>query len=393
MKFMNSVNDIDNAENEQINDEAVKTEEFNTKKNKEPLSIKRKYIVIAFVSFAVLVIVAFVCIISNLLFPVKAEQNQASIFIISGESAKTEMNFINSSGTDKELVLDYGQGEIIKKNIPADGNKKIELNFGRAQADTSIEVKYGFLGLKKIQTQIIVVEPAQLSFSAIRIRDKSGTDITQKKYCEPNSKVIFEAEIRNNSKKAFEREYQLVINKKVMTTKVAKWTESGDVSVTLAFKHDFKEQGLYEIKIGNSKINFICSTNDTPPANGTVLLNNNSGGKGVLKINSKYNNDIIVTLAQTSSLDKAEKRIFLKANGSATISGVKDGTYVIYVKGGKGYSNVAKDILEPTSAYKSTDSMKFESTASTYSIWTLDLGVQGGNTGITSIDNNSIPNN
>lgn len=71
--------------------------------------------------------------------------------------------------------------------------------------------------------------------------------------------------------------------------------------------------------------------------------------------------------------------------------GIEAGSYIIYVKVGKGYSKAMKDILETKYAYKTTSRMRFVSTSSSYSVWTVKMGITGGNAGYTSVDDSSIP--
>jgi hypothetical protein len=169
------------------------------------------------------------------------------------------------------------------------------------------------------------------------------------------------------------------------------WKEDRLSAAPLTYEYTFTKQGYYKVEIGNTKINFICSTNDKPPASGKVLKKKVSGGMGRLNIENKYDFPVIVTLCKSSASSKALNRIYIDKKKSATMSGIKDGSYILYIKGGTGYSKMAKDILDTSTAYKSSSPIKFATTSSTYSIWSIKLGVKGKSAGISPVDDNEVP--
>lgn len=248
------------------------------------------------------------------------------------------------------------------------------------------------MNMKKVDIKIIAIPKSQITINSNGVKIKAeNKDITSKKYYAPNKEITFTATIYNGSGKDFERNFDFKINDKIVETKKAVWYDDGPKSTELTFKYKFTKQGFYKVKIGDTNINYICSTNDKAPSNGTILKQKVSGGMGVLELTNNYNYDIIVTLAYHSSPQKAQNRIYIKAKKKATMNGLKDGTHIIYIKGGTGYSKMAKDILETKSSYKSDSKIKFRTTSSTYTIWKIRLGVYGGNMNISPVDDNSLP--
>ena len=356
---------------------------------------KRKTLLIVAGSvLALIVAVVLFLVIVNVFYPLEAAKEAETVYITRGQAAITSIEFKNKSGSPRDLKLKYGEGQTLEKTIPAKSREAVALDFGAASQDTDAVVKYGFMDTKKVNVRIVAVESHQIGFTAanIKIKDENGTDLTHKKYCDPNKKVLFEVTASNRSGKDFKKEYEMKIGDQVVQTRTADWKAPNNNSAVMTFEHVFDKQGFYKIVIGTVSINFICSTNDKPPANNKMLLHKLSGGRGVLKIENKYNHPVIVTLCREDSPDKALNKVYIRAKSSASIRGIKDGAYIIYMKGGIGYSKMARDILEPTVAYKSVKAMKFTTTSTTYSIWTVKIGVKGGNMGIVPIDDNNIPN-
>lgn len=334
-------------------------------------------------------------IIGSIFDPFQAEKEQERIYLVSGETARTSIKFYNTSGTSKKIQLSFGKNNAIEKTIPGNSSKQIPLDFGSISEDTDITVKYGFLKRSSVQIHVTAVRSHEIGVQSadIRITDEDGTDLTQKKYCPPNKKIVFQAACTNSSGKDFEREYQMRVSDGTVQTKKVKWHDSNRHLAILKFDHTFKKQGYYKVRIGNSDISITCAANDPPPSNGSFLLRRVSAGRGQMKIENHYNYPVIVTLCKKSSPDKAQNRIYLKKKSSASMPGIEDGTYIIYIKAGSGYNRMLKDILDPSVAYKFTLSMKFTTTRTKYSIWRIKLGTQGGNARTVPIDKNNIPVN
>lgn len=363
-----------------------------------PTKRQNKGAKIALIAIGVVILaVLLTFLIGILTYSFTAEKQEDTIYIFKDADAKTEIDFTNKSGSSKELTLSYdddGTKREINQSIAGKKTTPVKITFDNVTGDKTYTLKYGFLNLKKVTVNVVAVEPYQIHMSNASIKiSTEDSDITKKKYCSPNKKVTFTATISNSSKKAFEKDYEFKVNDKRIDTQTAKWEASDSTSntATVKFTYTFEKQGYYKINIGNVKLNFICSTNDTPPENGAFLKKKVSGGSGQLKIENKYSFPVIVTLCKDTATTKALNRVYMKAKSTTTMSGIKDGSYIVYVKGGKGYSKMAKDILEPQAAYKSNSPMKFTTTSTTYSIWTLTLNVKGGNTNINAIDDNSIP--
>jgi len=321
--------------------------------------------------------------------PFQAKNDVNKVYLIKGQDAKGQLEFLNNANSAKTLEVDFGSYGVEKQIIQANAEGNIEYDFGKIEDDTLIKGKYGFMNMKNIEVDVIVVDESQFTIDKSNIQIyQDKTNITNKKYVEPNKEITIEVTISNDSKKEFEREYALKIDGKTIANETAKWNH-GDDKTTISYDYKFTKQGYHKINIGDTTIDFLCSTKDKVPSNGTILKRT-SGGYGVLELTNKYDRDIIVVLAKPGD-KKATAKVFIKANKKATIRGIKDGTYIIYTKGGLGYSKVIKDFLEVDLSYKSDDKLKFKTTSGSYTIWKVTLGVYDGNMDISLVDDDAIP--
>ena len=367
-------------------EEAPIIEKEITTREKKKKSGTGKKIILALLALIVVCGAGFA--IGNFTYPFKVKEDTATTYVLAGEEAKATFTVSSKAKDDKEFKVAFANYSIKPTIIKGNGEEEVTFNFGKVEEDTSITGKYGFMNMKKLNVDVVVVDKADLKIQSSDVKIFEGkNDLTSKKYVEPNKEVTFNVVARNSSGKNFERDYDLLINGKSVAKQKAIWDSGPTANMT--FKHTFTKQGYYTIQIGDTKIAFICSTKDKAPANGT-LLKSTSGGSGVLEIKNNYSYDVIVTLAKKGSKN-ADARLYIQSKKSATVYGIKDGTYVLYVKGGSGYSNMAKDILETKTSYKSTTDMKFKTTGSSYTIWTITLNIVGGNMGSDPVDDGNIP--
>lgn len=310
-----------------------------------------------------------------LTYPLEAKEKSVDACIFNGEEATIKIDFVNKKNKSATLDLDLGKYGEKKLTIEPLKTKSLTINFEDIKKDTKITGKYGFLNLKKITINLSFIDKTQLSLSKanFRILDSLSKDISNQGYSLPNKEVSFVARIRNDSGKLFKRNYDFKINGKVIETKEAIWDNTKLKIAALTFKYTFTKQGKYKVTIGDTSIDFVVAKADKAPTNGTILKRGTSGGSGVLNIKNANNYDVIATIVSAKNPNKALDRIYIKKNKTATLSGIKDGTYLVQVKGGTSYSKILKDIIEVSGSYNPTNKVKFTTSGSTYTIWNITV--------------------
>ncbi|MFI7154123.1 hypothetical protein ACIBO2_55200 [Nonomuraea sp. NPDC050022] len=125
------------------------------------------------------------------------------------------------------------------------------------------------------------------------------------------------------------------------------------------------------------------------PRNGRILYDRVSGGQGTLKIKNGTSRDGVVTLVKGGT--KAIS-IYVRARSSASVRDVRDGTYRVYFTTGSRF-RVSKGRFSQSAVYQRfNDRLRFTTTATSRSVWTLTLNpVRGGNARTTSINPKDFP--
>jgi hypothetical protein len=125
------------------------------------------------------------------------------------------------------------------------------------------------------------------------------------------------------------------------------------------------------------------------PRNGKILYHRLGGGLGTLKIKNGTSRDGVVTLVKGKA--KAVS-IYVRARSTAGVKDVRDGTYRVYFTTGSRFST-SKGRFGRNAVYQRfNDRLKFATTATSASIWTLTLNpVRGGNARTSSINPKDFP--
>ncbi|ROT33292.1 hypothetical protein [Micromonospora sp. HM5-17] len=125
-------------------------------------------------------------------------------------------------------------------------------------------------------------------------------------------------------------------------------------------------------------------------SNGKFLKRTKSG-LGQLKIENGGSSDSVINLVRSGSKSPMVS-VYVRAKGKFTVTGVRDGTYRIYMTGGKDWDGKAKAFSRDCSFQRFEDTFKFTTTSTQYTIWTITLTpTVGGNARTSDVDPSSFP--
>ena len=132
------------------------------------------------------------------------------------------------------------------------------------------------------------------------------------------------------------------------------------------------------------------------PANGKVLTNKVKGGRGRLTIKNGNDVDAVAVLARSSKPSKALLAVYVRAGKSATVKGIKDGTYVVFFSLGKRWDSHSKVFTSNADRSRFQDTIRFKTSRTAYmitsSVWTLTLNpVIGGNAPTEDVGEGDFP--
>ncbi|MBG0820694.1 hypothetical protein HS048_08100 [Planomonospora sp. ID91781] len=125
------------------------------------------------------------------------------------------------------------------------------------------------------------------------------------------------------------------------------------------------------------------------PRNGRILYDRISGGQGTLKVKNGTSRDAVVTLVRGRT--KAIS-VYVRARSTAKINDVRDGTYRIFFTSGYRFSVSKGRFARGASYQRFDDRLRFTTTSTSATIWTLTLNpVRGGNARTTGVNPKDFP--
>jgi hypothetical protein len=135
--------------------------------------------------------------------------------------------------------------------------------------------------------------------------------------------------------------------------------------------------GTHEIAVDGRTVSFEVDQLERP-TNGTVLRNEIGGGANQLAITNNQDRDVLVVLARPGGDEPALLSVYVHADSSHTIGGLRDGTYVTYFVHGSAWSVHHEEFTQDAVFGRFDGEDVFESTGSTYTVVTLEFGATTG---------------
>jgi CARDB len=131
-------------------------------------------------------------------------------------------------------------------------------------------------------------------------------------------------------------------------------------------------------------------------ANGKVLVNKVGGGMGRLTVKNGGSHDAVVLLAKSSKPSKTLLAVYVRAGKSATVKGIRDGTYVVWFATGTRWDTHSRTFTSSRELRRFEDTMRFRTTRTStyikYSIWKVTLNAtSGGNAPTSSVGDDGFP--
>jgi hypothetical protein len=125
-------------------------------------------------------------------------------------------------------------------------------------------------------------------------------------------------------------------------------------------------------------------------ANGYLKRISNRG-LGQLKIKNSGTMDTLVSVVPRSG-SKAIGIAYVRGKGNFTVTGVRDGTYRIFVTSGVDWDASLRTFTRTCNFRKFDDTMKFSTTSTRFTVWTITLqATSGGNTPTSAVDPDQFP--
>lgn len=170
---------------------------------------------------------------------------------------------------------------------------------------------------------------------------------------------------------------------------------AGGDETTAHVAMDVPKPGPHVVAVGDLSAELLVWKIERP-TNGKVFVDRIKGGLGRLTVKNGNDVDAMIVLAKPSSPTKALLAAYVRAGKSMTVTGVRDGTYVVYFSIGTRWDAFSRTFTSDARFSRFEDTLTFDtarsSTRTTYSIWTITLhAVAGGNAPADPVDEGDFP--
>ena len=127
------------------------------------------------------------------------------------------------------------------------------------------------------------------------------------------------------------------------------------------------------------------------PGNGAVLVNSIGGGQGELRILNNSPDDLLVALAAPGPDQPALLTVYVHAQSSHTVTGIRDGVYSTYFAFGADWCTYGKEFTRNTSYGRFEQDASYASSWSYYTYYTLEMGATAGGVPTVDVPQGSFP--
>ena len=125
-------------------------------------------------------------------------------------------------------------------------------------------------------------------------------------------------------------------------------------------------------------------------SNGAVIRDSQRNGEGKFAVENGNATDAVLALTDMKSVTVVS--FYVQGNNTATISGLRDGTYYIYFMTGEDWDNAAGKFTRNVRRSRFEDTLDYATTATQYTTWRVTLHtVTGGNAPTESVSEGAFP--
>ncbi len=266
----------------------------------------------------------------------------------------------------QQVVLEVGQASTLRFDVTAGPPGDYVLDVGGATTTLSV-----------LQPAVIEVTALELQPNPAQAGGKLAAAVTVTNAGDATGTVVVKVRVDGNA-----------VAKKSVTV-------AGGQQATVNVPFTVPAPGRHTVAAGPLDEKLVVWKN-TRPATGKVLTNKIKGGRGQLTIENGNDRDAVLVLAKSAAPTKAVLAVYVRAGKSATVKGIKDGTYVVFFSLGKRWDSHSKAFTSERDQSRFEDNIRFKTTRSaymiTYSTWTLTLNpVYGGNAPTLDVGEGDFP--
>jgi hypothetical protein len=218
-----------------------------------------------------------------------------------------------------------------------------------------------------------ILTPAEIEIKSLElIPDKVNHDEESKA----------RVEVKNSGEALGTVNLSLTVDGKLLET--IELSVEGKREESAEFAINIADPGLHKVAInGVSEVLEVYFIER--PGNGTLLLNNISGGRGQLKIINNYDVDTVFMFSKSGEPLVPLLAVYIHANSSTTVRGIKDGLYIGYYSTGRDWDTHSKKFTSSADYGRYEEEFSYitsyHGSDYTYWTWTAEFGITGSGEG------------
>ena len=289
----------------------------------------------------------------------------------------TVTNIGESAGTHTlELTVD---GDVVeRRELSLEGGGSSDEVFTLTM-DTPGSAVIGAGGLT---TSVVVLAPAELTIGGVAVTP-NPVDLNSTR----EVSVLVTASNTGESQGTFTLE--LMVDGQIVETREV--TLAGGEATEQTFTVTVNNPGLHGMSVNGFDI-LLDAYMIERPANGTVLVNEIGGGSNHLTIDNQRGEDVYVVLTAPGEGQPPLLAVYVHANSSYTIRGLRSGSYTTYFVHGTEWCSYYRKFTGMADYGMFDEPSVFESNSTSYTIITLTFGATDGAWSPTSsVDPDEFP--
>ncbi len=268
------------------------------------------------------------------------------------------------------LLIDDNKVNSKKVNLDAQSSKKVVFDLTGQYKPGDYLVNIGMGAFEIVQDNHLqslkILKPAEFHINNLQL---TPDQIDHKEEVRVTVEVFNTGEIEDSMT------LNLMINDRVEITRDINL--KGETSIIKEFTLQIDEPGLYTIS-ANGTSDILEVLKIERPSNGTMLVRDSGGGKGILRISNHQTADMVVILVDPDEPEKGLMAAYVHAENSYTMRGIRDGNYLIYYSSGENWDAHSKRFTYNTSYRRFEDIIDFETSYVNegyyYGTWEIKLG-------------------
>jgi len=277
----------------------------------------------------------------------------------------------------RTLSLTINEEEYLEKEVSVGAGSEETVQF---EIEGILPVGVNQVALEELAGEVRVLKPAQFELSNFSLGPNT---------LRTGEQTELAVDLSNLGEVEGSYTLSLTIDGEVEQTKEV--TLAGESSTRVFFPIIKNKPGKYAVAL-NGFSETLEVWQIERPANGTVLINDLKGGHGHLRIYNGDERDAVVVLSSPSNPQKALLQVYVRSKSRHTVTGIKNGTYLIYFSTGEDWDSYSSRFTKSPYYQKFEERALYTEVYPRYNIISIEFSVAEGAAITERVPEDQFPN-